>query len=268
MPYTSPDTVVHYAALSDPGQARSHNEDSFLCCPQLGLWAVADGMGGHQRGEVASSLALQVLREQVEQGVGLSEAVLRAHAAIVLAGEQDAASRGMGTTLVAVQLHGREFTLVWVGDSRAYRVSAEQIEPLSRDHSWVQSMVDAGEMTLEQAHSHPRRNVINQCLGHAENEPEAGLLVGQLLPGEILLLCSDGLTGELTDAQILELSSSAQTLDGLVAQLIKAANLSGGKDNISCIVLACDTAVSTVESSKRGLLDYFFQLRKRAKRIN
>ncbi len=235
-----------------------------MCCPSLGLWAVADGMGGHQRGEVASALAVQTLREQVEQGAALSAAVLSAHAAILAAGAHDSASRGMGTTLVAVQMHDSEFTLAWVGDSRAYRISAAQIEPLSSDHSWVQSMVDAGEMSGEEARNHPRRNVITQCLGQAENVPEPGLISGQLQPGEILLLCSDGLTGELTDAQILEQSSSAETLDGLVSQLVRAANQHGGKDNVSCIVLACEVTAPAVETNKRGLLGYLFPLRKRA----
>ena len=258
--------VVHFAALSDPGKSRAHNEDSILCAPQLDIWALADGMGGHQRGEVASALALQVLREQVELGASLSCAITAAHAAIITAGENDLASRGMGTTLVAAQLNGCQFTLAWVGDSRAYRISAEHIEQLSSDHSWVQSMVDAGEMTAEEARNHPRRNVITQCLGHAEHEPEPDLLLGELKPGEILLLCSDGLTGELTDQQILQLSCAADTLDGLVSQLISAANQNGGRDNISCIVLACEATPTLVVPVKRGLLDYLIPFRNRAKR--
>jgi protein phosphatase len=258
--------VVHFAALSDPGKNRTHNEDSVLCAPQLAVWAVADGMGGHQRGEVASALALQILREQIEQGGSLSGAIAAAHAAIIDAGESDSASRGMGTTLIAAQLSGCQFTLAWVGDSRAYRISAERIEQLSTDHSWVQSMVDAGEMTAEDARHHPRRNVITQCLGQADYEPEPDLVQGELKPGEILLLCSDGLTGELTDQQILQQSCAADTLDGLVSQLIKAANQNGGRDNISCIVLACEAIQPVAGPAKRGLLDYFFPSRKHAKR--
>ena len=255
--------VVHFAALSDPGKSRAHNEDSLLCAPQLALWAVADGMGGHQRGEVASALALQVLREQVEQGASLDVAIAAAHDAIIAVGDSDSASRGMGTTLVAAQLKGCQFTLAWLGDSRAYRISAEQIEQLSSDHSWVQSMVDAGEMTAEDARKHPRRNVITQCLGQAEQQPEPDLVQGELKPGEILLLCSDGLTGELTDQQILQQSCAADTLDGLVSQLVAAANQNGGRDNISCIVLACESPQTLVGPVRRGLLDYLFPSRKR-----
>jgi protein phosphatase len=254
--------AVHFAALSDPGQTRTHNEDSLLCCAALNLWAVADGMGGHQRGEVASALALDVLREQVEAGKSLSEAVIPAHKAILAAAANDTASQGMGTTLVAVQLAGDRFTLVWVGDSRAYRVDKDRIELISRDHSWVQEMVDAGEMSSAEAREHPRRNVITQCLGQAGHEPQPGVLVGQLQPGEILLLCSDGLTGEMTDEQILEYCATAETLDGLVSQLIREANRSGGRDNVSCIVLACEAQQAEITPGRRGLLGYLFPHRK------
>ncbi|SDU13032.1 protein phosphatase [Pseudomonas pohangensis] len=262
----SPTPNIHFAALSDPGLTRAHNEDSLLCCAGLNLWAVADGMGGHQRGEVASALALEVLREQVEVGTALPEAVVQAHAAILAAADGDPAGQGMGTTLVAVQLAGDQFTLAWVGDSRAYRISMDRIEPLSRDHSWVQEMVDAGEMTSAEARQHPRRNVITQCLGQAGHEPQPGVLAGQLQPGEILLLCSDGLTGELSDEQILACCAAAETLDGLVSQLIRAANQSGGKDNVSCIVLACEAPPPSVEAGRRGLLGYLFPRRQRNRR--
>lgn len=263
MPMSPAQSSVHFAALSDPGQARAHNEDSLLCCAAQNLWAVADGMGGHQRGEVASALALETMREQVERGSSLPEAVAMAHAAIIAAADNDPACQGMGTTLVAVQLEGRAFTLVWVGDSRAYRIRTDQIEALSRDHSWVQEMLDAGQLSSDEARQHPRRNVITQCLGQIGHEPEPGVLVGQLQPGEILLLCSDGLTGELTDAQILEYCAAAETLDGLVSQLIRAANQQGGRDNVSCIVLACALPQPEAEPERPGLLGYLFSRRKR-----
>lgn len=256
---------AHFAALSDPGQVREHNEDALLCNHELGLWAVADGMGGHQRGEVASALAVKVLQDEVARGIDLLTAVRSAHAAIMAAAAEDSASRGMGTTLVAVQLQGIDFRLAWVGDSRAYRISAQQVEQLSRDHSWVQAMVDAGEMTAQQARQHPRRNVITQCLGLPVEEFEPGFVQGQLQPGEILLLCSDGLSTELEDEQILGLSTQAATLDGLVSALVDAAKQHGGKDNISCIVLAPSIPLEPAsEPRKRGLFGHLFALRKRA----
>lgn len=215
---------------------RTHNEDALMCCPELGLWAVADGMGGHQRGEVASALALQILRKRIEQDDGLEVAVHAANQAIIAVG-REGEGRSMGTTLVAVRMQGAAFELAWVGDSRAYRINGERIEQLSRDHSWVRMMVDAGQLSLDEARQHPRRNVVLQCLGQSEQVLEVGLLNGTLKSGEILLLCSDGLTGELEDAQIHTQSNAANTLDELVEQLIGLANQAGGRDNISCIAL-------------------------------
>ncbi len=241
-------TTLDCAALSSPGRVRDHNEDAMLDCPELGLWAIADGMGGHQRGEVASALALQTLQEEVAQGEGLEEAIHTANQAIL----QAADGEGMGTTLVAAQFDGALYRIAWVGDSRAYRVSADAIEPLSRDHSWVQAMIDAGQLDADAARNHPRRNVIFQCLGREESL-EVGVISGTLQPDEVLLLCSDGLSGELTDAQIHEQCLAAASLEDMVAQLVRSANDAGGRDNISCIVLAVSSPPS--ESRPKGLLD-------------
>lgn len=237
MPTPFAPVSLGYAALSVSGRVRTHNEDAVLSCPTLQLWAVADGMGGHQRGEVASEIALDTLLEAVQQGESLDQAAHSANAAIIAAGEQDPESTGMGTTLVAVKFTNAQFELAWVGDSRAYRVSGAGIEQVSRDHSLVQSLVDAGELSPEEARNHPRRNVVTRCLGHAEQVLEVSVVRGTLAAGELLLLCSDGLSGELRDEQIQQLCATAGTLDELVQQLIDAANESGGRDNISCIVI-------------------------------
>lgn len=241
-------TMLDCAALSSPGRVRDHNEDALLDCPELGLWAIADGMGGHQRGEVASALALQTLQEEVAQGEGLEEAIHTANQAIL----QAADGEGMGTTLVAAQFDGALYRIAWVGDSRAYRVSLDAIEPLSRDHSWVQAMIDAGQLDADAARHHPRRNVIFQCLGREESL-EVGEISGTLQPDEVLLLCSDGLSGELTDAQIHEQCLAAASLEDMVVQLVRSANDAGGRDNISCIVLAMPSPPS--ESRPMRLLD-------------
>jgi protein phosphatase len=250
-----------YAGHSVPGRVRGHNEDALLCCPQLGLWAIADGMGGHQSGEVASAQALHSLQHACGEGTELVEAVQLANREI-LALARAQGSGGMGTTLVAVRFAGADFAIAWVGDSRAYRVSAEHIERLTRDHSWVQTMVDAGQMSPEAARSHPQRNVILQCLGRDEQALEVGLLHGRLGEHELLLLCSDGLTGELDDLQIQQLCSNAQTLDELVTQLIAQANEMGGKDNISCIVLGRDAPQPSAPAAPRGFLSRLFTSRK------
>ena len=250
-----------YAGHSVPGRVREHNEDALLCCPQLNLWAIADGMGGHQCGEVASALALQALQAGCANGLELVEAVHAANREILAAARSDEL-RGMGTTLVAVRFNGAAFSIAWVGDSRAYRVSVGHIERLTRDHSWVQAMVDAGQMGPDVARSHPQRNVILQCLGREDQPLQVGVQHGTLGGHELLLLCSDGLSGELEDAQIQQLCSSAQTLDELVSQLLAQANEMGGKDNISCIVLGRNAAAPSVEVKPQGLLRRLFTSRK------
>lgn len=250
---------LEYAALSVPGQVRSSNEDAVLCRPDLGLWAVADGMGGHQRGELASATALEALERAIADGSELVEAVHLANQAILAQVAADAATEGMGTTLVALHIGVDRCELAWVGDSRAYRIDHSGIEQLSHDHSWVQSMVDAGELSAAEARQHPRRNVILQCLGRDDQELEVDSIELQLAPGELLLLCSDGLTGELEDEQIRELSSRAGTLVELVESLVELANRHGGRDNISCIVLGRSARRETEPASpRRGLLRRLF----------
>ncbi|WP_044871517.1 protein phosphatase 2C domain-containing protein [Pseudomonas sp. LFM046] len=235
-----------YAAQSITGCVRTHNEDALLCAPDLGLWAVADGMGGHQRGEVASAVAVAALRDAVAAGQRLESAVQSAHGAVVAA----AAGSGMGTTLVAVKFDGAAFDLAWAGDSRAYRVGIDGITRLSHDHSLVQALVDAGELSPAQARRHPRRNVVTQCLGQMHQDLEVGCVTGTLAPGELLLLCSDGLTGELDDGEILDQCASAETLEALVAQLLNMACDAGGRDNITCIVLALNAPETIVAASR------------------
>lgn len=251
-----------FAAQSVAGRVRGHNEDALLCLPELGLWAVADGMGGHECGEVASALALDTLRQSVVAGSGLESSIHAAHQAI-LAAVQEEGGRRMGSTVVAVRFVDADYEVAWIGDSRAYRISLDGIVRLTRDHSWVQAMIDAGELSLDDARQHPRRNIVTQCLGQGEQELEVGRVQGSLAPGELLLLCSDGLTGELTDEQIQEVCAGAATLDELVEELIGLANRLGGKDNISCIVLGRSMAESTeIDARPRNFLSRWLHSRK------
>ena len=251
-----------FAAQSVAGRVRGHNEDAVLCLPELGLWAVADGMGGHECGEVASALALDTLRQSVVAGSGLESSIHAAHQAI-LAAVQEEGGRRMGSTVVAVRFVDADYEVAWIGDSRAYRISLDGIERLTRDHSWVQAMIDAGELSLAEARQHPRRNIVTQCLGQGEQALEVGRAQGSLAPGELLLLCSDGLTGELTDEQIQEVCAGAATLDELVDELIGLANRLGGKDNISCIVLGRSMAESTeIDARPRNFLSRWLHSRK------
>ncbi|WP_349569292.1 PP2C family protein-serine/threonine phosphatase [Azotobacter salinestris] len=260
----SSDPGLGYAALTAAGQVRMHNEDALLCCPQLRLWAVADGMGGHRCGEVASALALETLRRRIARGQDLRSAVLGANAAVLAAAEAEEGRRGMGTTLVAVRFAGADFQLAWVGDSRAYRIKAGSIQQLTHDHSWVQAMIDAGQLTPEQASRHPLRNVVTRCLGQSE-ALEVALVQGRLGHGELLLLCSDGLTRELSDAQIRQLCARAATLDVLVDSLVETANRMGGSDNISCIALGL-TSPPPVQAAAERPRSFLHKLLKSAKK--
>lgn len=260
MPLSSVSSTV-FAAQSSAGRVRTHNEDAMACHPELGLWALADGMGGHARGEVASAMAVQGLVKAVQQDVALEQAVQAAHQAVLAAAEADDGAADMGSTLVAVRLKGDEFELAWVGDSRAYRIAADRIEQLSHDHSWVQAMIDAGELSVEEAREHPRRNLILQCLGQGERVLEVGQLHGRLAPDELLLLCSDGLTCELDDATIQRCCAESATLEAMVEQLLGLANSHGGRDNISCIVLGLAAPAPPSQAPTRGLLSKLFKFR-------
>jgi serine/threonine protein phosphatase PrpC len=227
---------INYAIHSVPGRVRAHNEDSVLSCPELGLWVIADGMGGHERGEVASAMVVAAIAESLTQQDSLEVAVHAANQVVIQAAELDPASKGMGSTVVAVKFSGAEYQLAWVGDSRAYLLTDTGLVPLSQDHSWVQAMIDLGQLTIAEARSHPRKNEITQCLGYESLELEVGLLRGILQNGQRLLLCSDGLHGELNDQRLFKLAAKGE-LDAAVVALISAANQAGGKDNISCALL-------------------------------
>lgn len=251
--------LLGYAAQSITGCVREHNEDALLCAPELGLWAVADGMGGHQSGEVASAVAVATLREGVAAGQSLDNAVQAAHEAVLAA----ASGSGMGTTLVAVKFDGVAFDLAWAGDSRAYRVSAGRIVRLSHDHSLVQALVDAGQLSPKRARRHPQRNVVTQCLGQEHQALEVGLARGRLAPGELLLLCSDGLSGELEDRQIQAQCARAGSLDELVTRLLGQACDAGGRDNISCIVIKlASPETSAVANRSKSFLSRLLQPRR------
>jgi len=242
---------MQYASRSVPGLVRSHNEDRVLSCAELGLWVIADGMGGHQRGEVASAMVIDSMAAAIRQGESLEQAVLAANQAIIAAASRDPASQGMGSTVVAVRFVGADYQLAWVGDSRAYLLSPEVIRPLSKDHSWVQVMQDAGQLSAAEAKNHPRKHVITQCLGQVGLELQVGLRHGRLQGAERLLLCSDGLHGEVSDSRLLQLGRGAE-LEAVADELIAAANAAGGKDNISCVLLALEPAVAQAGESRVG----------------
>ncbi len=201
---------------SDPGRRRPSNEDSFLADQKRGLFVVADGMGGHAAGEVASKLAVEIV-EQTQARPDL---------------------QGMGTTLVMALVENATAWIGHVGDSRAYRIRGESIQLLTRDHSWVSEQVQLGHLSVEEADHHPWRHVITRALGSRE-EVEAEVWAEPLRSGDIILLCSDGLNSMAEEQQILDAVCAARDdLDEACHRLVDLANAGGGEDNITVVLLA------------------------------
>ncbi|MCV6627076.1 MAG: protein phosphatase 2C domain-containing protein, partial [Cellvibrionaceae bacterium] len=179
-----------WASRSHPGCVRQNNEDALACHPEQGLWLLADGMGGHQAGDVAASLACQIVSRELLAGAAPQQAFASAHSQILQ--QSSGQKNAMGSTLICLQqLDRQHYQLAWLGDSRAYRWRDGQLEQLSRDHSYVQSLLDSGQITPAQARAHPEKNVITQCLGAiAEEAIEVDTLTEQWCDGDLIILCS------------------------------------------------------------------------------
>ena len=242
---------LRVGAHTDTGRVRKINEDAYLVDVGLGLHAVADGMGGHRAGEVASALALDVLHDRVRVGSVLEAAVDAANIAVLDKASQSGALHGMGTTLTAVTFadDGDVGLLLigHVGDSRAYLVRDGKLEQLTQDHSLVGELIRSGQLTPAEAETHPQRSVITRALG-TDSVVEVDTFTVESQPGDVLLLCSDGLTSMVDDGTILGLVSESATLDDAARALIKAANQKGGDDNITTVLFrigADDATVAT-----------------------
>ncbi len=233
-------------AESNPGRIRDHNEDSFLISPRLAMYAVCDGMGGHQAGELASQIAVETIPRAfvASQSSGLdapekmlTEALYTAHKAIQVAAEADSARLGMGTTAVIVWAPppGDVLWVAHVGDSRAYLFRGGNLQRLTEDHTWYNQVVRAGVLPSN-PEDWPNRHVLSQALGASSLiAPEVSRIT--LQPADTLLLCSDGLTDMLDDAEIARHLSTPTSLPDIVQSLVREANRHGGKDNITAIVV-------------------------------
>lgn len=237
--------VVHYtaAAVTDRGRKRPSNEDAFGFSVEAGVYAVADGMGGAAAGEVASSLAVDEVLSRlknrdvaIDLSLAAEEAVHAANQAIYSRSQRNIKLSGMGTTLVTLLTEDRHVWVVNIGDSRCYRLRCGHIEQLTLDHSLVEEQVRLGKMTAAEALRSPLRNVITRALGtQASVTPDIFALDAE--PGDLFLLCSDGLTRELSDKQIESLLGGDQPLDELCARLVSAAKKAGGNDNITSLLV-------------------------------
>jgi serine/threonine protein phosphatase PrpC len=222
---------------TDKGRVREGNEDGFVASDRIGLFAVADGMGGHQGGEVASATALEALRSAVLDGMPVREAIDRANEAVIERAAVDPNLRGMGTTMTAGTLAaGNTFLVGHVGDSRAYLFRDGELAQVTEDHSLVEELVREGELTPEQAEVHPQRSVITRALG-IESSIEVDIYTLDLHEGDRVLLCSDGLTGMVRVDDIAGILRREPDPQRAANQLVEAANAAGGQDNITAVVV-------------------------------
>jgi len=248
--------ALQSATLSDPGRVRDHNEDCIESRPDIGLYVLADGMGGYNAGEVASGMATSLIADGLaaawipseverlgrEEAMALAdrlirEQIARANTAIFTTSQNNPECAGMGTTLVVCLFHDNSLIVAHIGDSRLYRLRGEAMEQVTRDHSLLQEQLDSGLITPEEAKSSQNKNLVTKALGiDPAVEPE--LHAYETQPDDIYLLCSDGLNDMVDDEEIRLTMVTLRQNPGLtVQQLVQAANDNGGRDNISAMLI-------------------------------
>jgi PPM family protein phosphatase len=263
-----PTNTVSIYSATHRGLKRRGNEDAHAWCSDIGLcqWhsshfattattggavlILADGMGGARAGEIASALAVESIQsylcslsspiDRTNSKQVLASAIQNAHQAIIMHQHEHRKTMGMGTTMVVAWIYYDYIALAWVGDSRAYRYNQHTgLEALTRDHSMVQKLIDMGHITKEEAFNHPNQNIITQFVGDKLHIPLPDFIESSIGPDDIILLCSDGLTGMLREHHIGQILKGYADLKTVGEHLIKEANQAGGDDNITLIL--CDT---------------------------
>ncbi|MBM0740700.1 Stp1/IreP family PP2C-type Ser/Thr phosphatase [Phormidium sp. CLA17] len=233
--------------LTDVGVVRKVNQDNYYIDPEGRFFIVADGMGGHAGGEEASHLATQTIQAYLEKSwhtaesskIILEQALLEANQAIINDQRQHPARSDMGTTVVVLLFRDEQPLCAHIGDSRLYRLRGAKLDQITEDHTWVALAIRMGEISPDQARVHPWRHVLAQCLGR-EDLRQIDVQPVQIQPSDRLLLCSDGLTEELSDQVIASQLKSIRVCEKAAAALINAAKEHGGRDNITVIVLSID----------------------------
>jgi PPM family protein phosphatase len=244
------------ASLTDPGRVRDHNEDCIESRPEMGLFVLADGMGGYNAGEVASGMATSLITDGLheawdartverlsrDEAKGLAERLIReqiarANTAIFTTSQNNPECAGMGTTLVMSLFHDNFVAVAHIGDSRLYRLRGESMEQVTRDHSLLQEQLDSGLITPEEAKLSQNKNLVTRALG-IDPTVEAEIHVHEALPDDLYLLCSDGLSDMVEDEEIrLTLITLKSNPSLTVQQLVQSANDNGGRDNISAMLI-------------------------------
>ncbi|MEX0868573.1 MAG: Stp1/IreP family PP2C-type Ser/Thr phosphatase, partial [Nitriliruptoraceae bacterium] len=234
---------------TDVGRVRSSNEDAYFVGDSV--FAVADGMGGHAAGEVAASTALEPIRaldgrvfgDATEALAALRDAVITANATVSRMAEDDPTYHGMGTTLTATLLEGARLHIAHVGDSRAYLLRDGKFSQITDDHTLVQHLIDEGQITREEAANHPQRSIITRAIG-VSPEVDVDSMSLELQPDDILLLCSDGLTGVVDDRTIATTLAQRDDPDTTIETLVSLANDAGGPDNVTAVLLRYEDAAA------------------------
>jgi serine/threonine protein phosphatase PrpC len=249
---------IRYAAKTDVGMKRTHNEDYFSLMEDEQLFIVADGMGGHSSGEVASRLAAETVSEfyqrtkdedatwpyKMDRNLSYIEnrlvcGIKLANYKIYEAASKDIRFKGMGTTVVTCLINGDKIYIAHVGDSRCYRLRAGGLDQITRDHSLLEDYKDAKpDMTVEEERNFPHKNVITRALGMRDTV-QVDIRTDEVTDGDIFLLCSDGLSGMISDEHIKQILHAGDDLEKSVAELVDQANRAGGTDNITTLVLQC-----------------------------
>ena len=240
------------ASMTDTGRKRRHNEDAFVVEPPL--FAVADGMGGAQAGELASGLAAAALKDVQEPGSGeerVDELIQQANRRVYERQSQDASASGMGTTMTVALVEDGRVVIGHVGDSRAYLLRGRSLEQLTEDHSLVAELVRSGKLSPEEAEDHPQRSVITRALG-TDPDVDVDTFSVETEPGDLFLICSDGLTSMVDDETIrAELTRNRSDLKSAAKALVRAANNGGGEDNITVVFFEIAQAPSSTPWSFR-----------------
>ncbi len=235
---------IQFGYATDVGRHRDHNEDNYSINEKHNIWLVADGMGGYSSGEIASEIAAKKIPEKIAQGKSLEHAIKETHYEIHKAVESGAGSSGMGSTVVALQLMNNfKYKISWVGDSRAYLWNGKELEQITHDHSYIQKLLDTGTINEKEARDHPQRNVITQALGSDSIKTvQVDTAINTFYKNEKILLCSDGLTGEVEDEDIARILKSETDNQKAVKKLIDTANNKGGSDNITIVLVSAPSS--------------------------
>jgi len=244
--------ITRAAAVTDPGRTRRHNEDAYVIEPPL--FAIADGMGGAQAGEVASRLATAALKEAGANGGGeqrISDLIQEANRRVYDRSSSDPNTSGMGTTITVALVEDDYVAFGHVGDSRAYLIRNAQMEQLTEDHSLVNELLKTGKLSREEAETHPQRSVITRALG-TDPDVDVDTFRVQAESGDLFLLCSDGLTDMVSEESILDVvERNRDDIDGALRALVKAANRGGGQDNITVVAFEIAAGVLASDGDTR-----------------